>query len=270
MVQAARMRHLLWGAHMNEQMPVAVTVTRIVQESPVVRTFYFDQRFQFTAGQFVMVWVPGVDEIPMALSSPSSITVQEVGDATSAMFRLKVGDKLGIRGPYGNGFSVSGRTLAIAGGIGISPLVPLAAAGKVDTFLLGARTADEVLFADLIREHSARLEIATDDGSAGNHGFITEVMDAIDLSDYAHICVCGPEPMMRAVLDRLKEAGFAGRGQFSLHRYMKCGVGICGSCCIDPAGLRVCRDGPVFTGDILLGSEFGKYSRDASGRRKSL
>lgn len=62
----------------------------------------------------------------------------------------------------------------------------------------------------------------------------------------------------------------SGKGQFSLHRYMKCGVGICGSCCIDPTGLRVCRDGPVFTGDVIIDSEFGSYARDASGRRKSV
>ena len=74
---------------------------------------------------------------------------------------------------------------------------------------------------------------------------------------------------MKGVLSVLSEKGVEDRGQFSLARYMKCGIGICGSCCMDSTGLRVCRDGPVFTGDVLLKSpEFGKYSRDASGRKK--
>jgi dihydroorotate dehydrogenase electron transfer subunit len=76
--------------------------------------------------------------------------------------------------------------------------------------------------------------------------------------------------MMQAVLTTLLEEGIPERGQFSLHRYMKCGVGVCGSCCTDPHGLRVCKDGPVFTGDLLNDGEFGKYSRDGSGRRKRI
>ncbi|HOI57916.1 MULTISPECIES: dihydroorotate dehydrogenase electron transfer subunit [unclassified Methanoculleus] len=251
---------------MHEQMPVGVTITEIVEETPSIRTFVFDREIAARPGQFVMVWVPGVDEIPMALSSPSSITVLEVGDATAALCAMHEGDRIGIRGPYGNGFTVSGRTLAIGGGVGASPLLPLVTAGQVDTFLLGARTASELLFADRIRE-AATLMIATDDGTAGHHGFVTQLISRVDLTDFAHICVCGPEVMMAAVLAVLDREGCAERGQFSLHRYMKCGVGVCGSCCTDPHGLRVCRDGPVFSGDVLLDSEFGHYMRDASGSR---
>jgi dihydroorotate dehydrogenase electron transfer subunit len=251
---------------MHEQMPIGVTITKIIEETPSIRTFVFDREIAARPGQFVMVWVPGVDEIPMALSSPSSITVLKVGDATAALFAMHEGDRIGIRGPYGNGFTVFGRTLAIGGGVGASPLLPLVAAGQVDTFLLGARTASELLFADRIRE-SATLMVATDDGTAGHHGFVTQLISRVDLADFAHICVCGPEVMMKAVLAVLDREGCAERGQFSLHRYMKCGVGVCGSCCTDPHGLRVCRDGPVFSGDVLLESEFGRYARDASGSR---
>ncbi|MHC1626322.1 MAG: dihydroorotate dehydrogenase electron transfer subunit [Methanoculleaceae archaeon] len=251
---------------MNDGLPEIVEIVRIVEESDTVRTFHFDRSFQFEPGQFVMVWVPGVDEIPMALSSPSSITVQRVGDATRALFQLRKGSRIGIRGPYGNGFNTGGRTLAVAGGVGVAPLLPLAVRDAIDTFLIGARTAGEILFYDTISRH-ARVMVATDDGTAGRHGPVTELMDMYPLPEYDHICVCGPEPMMVSVLSILDCAGIADRGQFSLHRYMKCGVGICGSCCIDPAGLRVCRDGPVFRGDVLIGSEFGRYRRDAAGRR---
>jgi len=216
-----------------------------------------------------MVWVPGVDEIPMALSGEDTISVQEVGDATGAMFRLGKGDLLGIRGPFGKGFSPRGKVLAVAGGIGAAPLRPLAMRGKVEVFLQGAATGKELPFRKALAGVTD-LRVATDDGSEGHHGFVTDLLGDVKLRRFGSICVCGPEPMMRTLLRILDEAGISDRGQFSLHRYMKCGVGICGSCAIDPGGLRVCREGPVFRGDRLAGTEFGKYSRDAGGRRKKI
>jgi dihydroorotate dehydrogenase electron transfer subunit len=258
-----------WGAPMDERLPRTVSIRRIVRETPKIRTFLLSESFRFTPGQFVMVWVPGVDEIPMALSGKNSISVQEVGDATTAMFALKEGDLLGIRGPYGQGFSVQGMVLAVAGGIGSAPLLPLAMEGHVGVFLLGAGTEKDLPFRKALTGKTA-LKIATDDGSEGRLGPVTVLLKEVDLHAFDHICVCGPEPMMRAVLGRLQEEGIADRGLFSLHRYMKCGAGLCGSCAIDPDGIRVCREGPVIRGDRLIGSEFGAYSRDASGMRKKI
>jgi dihydroorotate dehydrogenase electron transfer subunit len=252
---------------MSEGMPVAVRIESVKNESPTVKTFTFSREFSFRPGQFVMVWIPGVDEIPMALSSGSSITVQQVGDATTALFRKGVGDMLGIRGPFGNGFPDTGRILAIAGGVGAAPLRPLVAAGKASCFLLGARTGNELLFADELAQKT-HLQVSTDDGTCGHQGPVTRLLQRIELGDYDRICVCGPERMMQAVLVVLADAGSAERGYFALHRYMKCGTGLCGSCCVDPSGLRVCREGPVFRGIDLLGTEFGQYKRDASGRRQ--
>jgi len=258
-----------WGVPMSEGLPVPVSVVRVKQETPSVRTFFFDTSFPFSPGQFVMVWVPGTDEIPMALSSENSITVQQVGDATAALFGIGKGGKLGIRGPFGNGFSKAEKVLAIAGGVGAAPLLPLARADCVMTLLLGARTESELLFVDLLDE-CTDVMIATDDGSLGLKGFVTQLMDDLNLGAYDRIAVCGPEVMMRAVLVKVEEKGIARRAEFSLHRYMKCGVGVCGSCCIDPSGLRVCCDGPVFSGEKLSKSEFGHYMRDASGRKKNI
>jgi dihydroorotate dehydrogenase electron transfer subunit len=252
---------------MDEQLPVPVTLREIAEETPTIRTFRFDRTFSFRPGQFVMVWVPGVDEIPMALSAPDAISVQKVGEATTALFGLQPGDRLGVRGPFGNGFPEWRRVLAVAGGIGAAPLLPLARLGKVEVFLLGARTKAELPFVDELREHTS-LMLATDDGSEGFAGFAAGLFDSIPLREYDRICVCGPERMMDAVLQRLDREGIADRGEFSLHRYMKCGIGVCGSCCMDPSGLRVCRDGPVFRGDLLIGSELGKHTRDASGRKR--
>lgn len=258
-----------WGAPMADALPVTVTITDIRRETPTIKTFLFDHEFRFTPGQFVMVWVPGVDEIPMALSSERSITVQNVGDATGAIFTLGPGNRVGIRGPFGNGFTPGERVLAIAGGVGAAPLLPFARADRVMTFLLGAKTESELLFVDQLDE-CTDLQIATDDGSLGVKGFVTVLMDELNLGAYDRIAVCGPEVMMRAVLAKATDIGIEKKTEFSLHRYMKCGIGICGSCCIDPTGLRVCRDGPVFAGNLLRGSEFGHYMRDASGRKTKI
>jgi len=254
---------------MSDQLPVPVSIIEIKNDTPSIKTFFFDRKFSFEPGQFVMVWVPGVDEVPMALSSANSITVQKVGDATGAMFDLKVSALLGIRGPFGNGFTKGEKMLAIAGGVGAAPLLPLARSDCVMTLLLGARTEKELLFIDQLDE-STDVLIATDDGTLGQHGFVTDLLNDLNLATYDRIAVCGPEPMMRAVLAKVDGLGFASRTEFSLHRYMKCGAGICGSCCIDPDGLRVCRDGPIFSGDQLKKSEFGHYLRDASGRKKNI
>ncbi|MBR6010944.1 MAG: dihydroorotate dehydrogenase electron transfer subunit [Methanomicrobium sp.] len=252
-----------------------VRITKVIDETPSIKTFEFDRNFEFKAGQFCMVWVPGVDEIQMGLSAANAITVQKVGEATEALFKLKAGDKIGIKAPLGNGFSIgnSGKVLAIAGGVGAAPLRPLVKSGRCTTFLLGSRTATEILYEDELSKGTG-LKIATDDGTKGHHGFVTDLMREVDLSSYDNICVCGPEIMMRGVLRLLREKSedtntdLVSRGQFSLVRYMKCGVGICGSCCLDPEGLRVCRDGPVFAGGIIEKSrEFGAYSRDASGSK---
>jgi len=254
---------------MSDQLPVPVSIIEIKNDTPSIKTFFFDRKFSFEPGQFVMVWVPGVDEVPMALSSANSITVQKVGDATGAMFDLEVSALLGIRGPFGNGFTKGEKMLAIAGGVGAAPLLPLARSDCVMTLLLGARTEKELLFIDQLDE-STDVLIATDDGTLGQHGFVTDLLNDLNLATYDRIAVCGPEPMMRAVLAKVDGLGFASRTEFSLHRYMKCGAGICGSCCIDPDGLRVCRDGPIFSGDQLKKSEFGHYLRDASGRKKNI
>jgi dihydroorotate dehydrogenase electron transfer subunit len=254
--------------------PVNALITKIVEESPSIRTFYFDTSFESaTPGQFVMVWVRGVDEIPMTLSYKNAITVQKVGDATSRLFELGEGDSVGIRGPSGKGFTLSGkgdRTLVIAGGVGVAPLAPLAeyaeGVGAEVTTLIGARNADELVFKNRFST-AGTLHITTDDGSEERKGFVTDVLSELDISGYDRIYTCGPEVMMARVFDILQDAGALDRSEFSLHRYFKCGIGVCGACCMDPSGLRVCKDGPVFTGTQLVGSEFGKYRRSASGQR---
>lgn len=242
--------------------PVNVIITKIVEETPTIRTFFFDTSFEPEPGQFVMAWIRGVDEIPMALSYDNAITVQKVGYATSALFELCEGDSLGIRGPFGNGFRMKGdNILLIAGGVGAAPLSPLAEKARLQGFvvttLLGAKTEEELVFRERF-ESAGKVMVATDDGTAGKHGYVTQLIDG---KDYDQIYCCGPEIMMKKVLDKVQPE----KSQFSLHRYIKCGLGICGACCVD--GLRVCKDGPVFTGEVLKKSEFGLYRRNECGEK---
>jgi dihydroorotate dehydrogenase electron transfer subunit len=243
--------------------PVNVSITKVADETPTIRTFFFDTSFESIPGQFVMVWIRGVDEIPMALSYENAITVQKVGPATSALFELDECDSLGIRGPYGNGFEIrTGHILLVAGGVGAAPLAPLAEKacdeGAKVTTLLGAKTKDELLFRERFAA-AGEVRVATDDGSEGKHGYVTQLLD--EAKNYSQIYCCGPEIMMKKVLDKVPPS----RAQFSLHRYIKCGLGICGACCVD--GLRVCKDGPVFSGDVLKNTEFGVYRRNECGER---
>ncbi len=255
--------------------PIDVKIIEIIKETPSTRTFVFDRSFnEAVAGQFVMVWIRGVDEIPMTLSGKNSITVQKVGDATEKLFMLKEGDHLGIRGPFGNGFTLPGRDekiLLIAGGVGAAPLAPLAeyasSIGVCMTTILGARNADELLFVDRFTP-CGELHLTTDDGSAHRCGFVTDVLADTDTAAYDRIYTCGPEVMMKCVFGMLEKENSVGKTEFSLHRYFKCGIGVCGACCMDRKGLRVCRDGPVFNGLELVDSEFGNYMRGPGGNKE--
>jgi dihydroorotate dehydrogenase electron transfer subunit len=256
-------------------LPLNASIVKIVDETPSTRTFFFDHSFKDAMiGQFVMVWIRGVDEIPMTLSYKNAITVQKVGDATSRMFDIEEGRSVGLRGPFGRGFTLpkeGEHILLIAGGVGAAPLAPLAenafsACSRVTT-ILGARNVNELLFMNRFLQ-CGQVYITTDDGSAHRCGFVTDVLDELDVSGYDKIYTCGPEMMMKRVFGILEREGALERTEFSLHRYFKCGIGVCGACCMDDAGLRVCKDGPVFNGEELVGSEFGKYARGPSGQKK--
>ena len=254
--------------------PQTAVITEVIHETPTITTLKTNLELDALPGQFVMVWVRGLDEVPMALSHPDGITVQKVGEATAALSDMQVGDSIGIRGPFGNGFELEGsRIMLTAGGVGGAPLLPLArlahAKGLDVTTIIGARTGDELLFEQQFSQCGG-VNVATDDGSKGHHGFITELMGKFELESFDQCYVCGPELMMEGVLDILRLAGMEAISQFSLHRYFKCGIGVCGACTIDPSGQRVCKDGPVFQGDMLINSELGKWHRDATGKKYKL
>jgi dihydroorotate dehydrogenase electron transfer subunit len=250
--------------------PVNVVIREIREETTDIRTFFFDRSFQVIPGQYLMVWVRGVDEIPMSLPYQDGITVLSVGEATEALFDLKVGDSVGIRGPLGNGFALTGdRILLIGGGVGAAPLALLGEVakekGKDVTSLMGFTCSDDVIFKERF-ERMGDLLITTDDGSLGICGYTSAGLEDVDLSSYDQIYLCGPEIMMKDVIEKC--AGFEDKIQASISRYIKCGIGVCGSCCLDPSGVRVCVEGPVIRADKLLDSEFGMYRRGPSGQKE--
>jgi dihydroorotate dehydrogenase electron transfer subunit len=250
-----------------------LTVAKTVDETPTIKTVRFRESLEACPGQFVMVWVPGVDEYPMSLSylgRNAGITVQVKGDGTRALASAKPGDKIGIRGPYGHGYELVGkRIFVIAGGTGMASIMTfveqaLSRKAKVDV-VLGARTSTELLFEKRIARAGAKAYISTDDGTKGFKGFATELAGKI-MSEQRYSCVytCGPEQMISKVV-RLAERR-ATPMQASLERLMKCGIGICDSCAID--GMHVCRDGPVFgKNELNRLDDFGRTKLDLDGRK---
>jgi dihydroorotate dehydrogenase electron transfer subunit len=253
--------------------PIITTILSSFEEATDIKTITFRYPGKITPGQFYMIWIPGVDEVPMSVSSikqdVKGITFRNIGDATQALYRLRKGDQIGVRGPYGNGFTLTGkRPLFVGGGTGIGMLAPLVEQARrkklKSTVILGVKTKDELFFEDRFQQIGATVLVSTDDGSVGYQGFASELAkDIIKKERIDVVYTCGPEQMMRSLLSFCKTILF----QASLERYMKCAIGICGQCCIG-RGLRVCVDGPIFDGTTLKKvQDFGVYRRDAAGRK---
>ncbi|HXK37402.1 MAG TPA: dihydroorotate dehydrogenase electron transfer subunit [Candidatus Paceibacterota bacterium] len=249
------------------------TVREHFDETPSIKTMLFDQTMNADPGQFVMVWVPGVDEFPMSVShldGTCGITYQKIGDGTKALAEKKIGDKVGIRGPYGTGYTVTGsRILVVAGGAGMAPAAPLieraCRKGLTVDVVIGARTAKEVLSERRALEAGAKVHVSTDDGSRGFKGFATELASDVLAKDrFDQIYACGPERMIVTLMTMAERHSIP--MQASLERLMKCGIGICDSCALD--GVHVCRDGPVFELKMLKSfGELGKTKLDHCGRK---
>ena len=259
-----------------------VKIEKVVDENPKVKTFYFRDRLCLEAkpGQFLMVWIPGVDEIPLSVSGVysnglASVTVARVGEATKAMHGLKRNDLIGVRGPFGNFFEISGKkVLLIGGGTGMAPLAflaeKLAENSCETTFIIGAKTAKELLFLERVKRalsgQKSKIMVFTEDGSFGLKGMATDSLDHLLKEEtYDMIYACGPELMIKEAFLAAERANVS--FQASLERIMRCGIGICGSCMLGK--YRVCRDGPVFTSQQLreVIDEFASYKRDFNGRR---
>jgi NAD(P)H-flavin reductase len=233
------------------------------------------QPFSFAPGQFNMLYLFGVGEIPISISGDPSVenvyvhTTREVGTVTRAMRKLKPGAMIGVRGPFGTAWPLDvaeGKDLVvIAGGIGLAPLRPViySALGHRERFnrvvlLFGARSPTDLLFRGELRRWRARLDMDVQvtvdhatDSWRGNVGVITQLIPRAGFNPSNAIAmVCGPEIMMRYATVELQKRGLADDQIFvSMERNMKCAIGLCGHC---QFGRRfVCRDGPIYRYDDI-------------------
>lgn len=232
------------------QLPHAYHIEHVIEENEATRTYLLDGNMEAMPGQFVMAWLPGIDEKPFSLADahPIALTVARVGPFTTTLHELAVGDCIWLRGPFGTGFTPdSGPALLVAGGYGSAPLSFLARslreAGQDVCVALGGRTASALLLKHRFLNLGCVVYLATEDGSEGSKGMATNLAERLmNHIAFKAVYACGPNAMLDALADILRQRGLP--GQLSYEAYMRCGIGICGSCTHDSQ--LVCRDGPVF------------------------
>jgi len=247
-------------------------------ENKTTKTFTFRDKLFSEAkpGQFLMLWIPGVNEIPLSIMNAEngdiSVTVKAVGPATIELHKLKKGDFVGIRGPFGNNFTENFENiLMVGGGTGIAPLYfltkKLIGKTKKITFIIGAKSKNELLFLSslekLCKNHN--FLSTTEDGSYGLKNIVTNpILKILNREKIDIIYTCGPELMLRNVFNIAEQYKIP--IEASLERLMRCGIGLCGSCVIGQ--YRVCRDGPIFSSIQLreIQNEFGRSKLDFDGK----
>jgi NAD(P)H-flavin reductase len=228
---------------------------------------------RFAPGQFNMLTVFGVGEVPISLSGDPAAshrlvhTIRAVGPVSSALTELKPGDVVGLRGPFGTGWPVDqargSDVVVIAGGLGLAPLRPalyrlLAERERYGNLVLlyGTRSPDDILFRHELEGWRQRLDVnidvTVDHALSTWHGHVGVVTTLIPRAEFdplhAIAFVCGPEVMMRFAIAALRDAGLADEAIWlSMERNMKCAIGFCGHCQFGTT--FVCRDGPVFRYD---------------------
>ncbi len=249
-------------SHLERHIMVPVAEKQI--HSPRFTTLFFELALNFTPGQFVMVWIPGLDEKPYTISFHESdkvgITIEAKGVFSKKATSLCPGDMVGIRGPFGNGFTLvdSPDIALVAGGCGMAPLAPLAEKFSHEICLIhGARSQELILYPDRFQHPRY---FCTDDGSFGAKGFVTKILEEKIAErskqlkkPFDMVYACGPEAMMFHVVRICNAHDIP--CQVSLERYMRCGFGVCGACIC--GSQLVCCDGPVFTGHEL--SKMGDF-----------
>lgn len=234
-------------------LPVALKVVHRIPENSRTVSLVLNGRMEAAPGQFAMLWLPGADEKPFSISraDPLEFTISRVGPFSEALAGLQPGDTLWARGPFGRGFSLeAGNTLLVGGGYGAAPLAFLASAlsaksgSRVMEAALGARTASDLIFLKRFAEQGVPVHVATEDGSTGTAGRVTEVVEPLlACGKFSRVRACGPEGMLEAVAAACRQAAVA--AELSFEAYMRCGIGLCGAC--EHGGRLVCIEGPVFS-----------------------
>jgi len=262
-----------------------IPIKHIEQENELTKTFYFAHALSSKPGQFVMLWLPGIGQKPFAIADSDSngfcLTIVNRGRFTRKLLTEAQGTPVGIAGPYGNHFANKPNChyVMLAGGYGVAPLYYLAKTISKDKnnyvdFCFGAKTAASLILQKKLQMlPNCKLHLATDDGSYGYRGNVTDLLPSLfsslhhDQTQQRLIVACGPELMLKAVLQFCNQ--YAIPCQISLERYIKCGVGVCGQCAVDNNGLCICREGPIVSRQVANQvTELGQYAHDACGCKK--
>ena len=273
--------HLLAEPGARSMHPVSCRVRSVGREFADTFTLELDppsDGWSFEPGQFTMLYAFGVGEVPIAISGDPGDstrlvqTIRAVGPVTDSLTSVSPGDAVGVRGPFGSPWPTEvaeGRdVLIITGGIGIAPLRPLILDmlehrhryGNV-TLLYGARSPDELLFADQLQEWRGRFDldvlITVDHAGRvwrGPVGVVTSLISRASFDPESTVAfVCGPEIMMRFTIQELGRKGITDdRLYVSMERNMKCGIGLCGHCQLGRH--FVCKDGPILTCAEMCGA----------------
>jgi NAD(P)H-flavin reductase len=254
--------------------PARITARRVEAEDIfTVELRFVDaalrRSYRFEAGQFNMLYAYGVGEVPISIVSdpdePAVVehTIRVVGRVTAVMGQWKVGDVVGVRGPYGRGWPMEaarGRDVVIVtGGLGCAPVVGVInyVFRRRDEYgtlhiLHGVKTPNQLLYRDRFdawRAHPrTRVYLTADQPDKSwryRVGVVTNIFDELEVEPSAIVMMCGPEVMMHHAVRTLRERGVPEASMFlSMERHMQCAVGLCGHCQLGPE--FVCKDGPVF------------------------
>jgi NAD(P)H-flavin reductase len=259
----------------DKSLPFETTIKWIKKETRDTATYALrinckeiQRDYKFRPGQFNMIYIPGIGESPISISScPSDAdlihTIRIAGDVTTAISKLKPGDIIGIRGPFGKGWPMEeiedNDLMIIAGGLGIAPLrsvirhiVKGRRKGKY-YILYGAKTPKDIIFRDEFPRYRDAFDVFLSVDKAdpeeywrGYIGIVTALLDRVSFNPLNTMAfVCGPEVMMQSIIKELIIRGVPGEKIFiSMERNMNCGMAVCGHCMFGPK--FVCKDGPVF------------------------
>ena len=238
--------------------PVTLVSNEKVTDDISILTF--DQKLDIKAGEFIFLWIPGLGEKPFSAltDDPFSLVVIKLGQFTEQLIALEPGAQAYVRGPHGIAVNPpeGSKVMAVAGGTGLAAVYQVARDhGSADVrpeIFAGARTAERLYFIDQC-EGFADVHIATDDGSRGFHGVVTELLRQRlqEMSEAERKTLvfynCGPEPMVHAAVAVQQEFCAPQQIYTAIDYLTKCGVGICGACAA-PDGRRLCVDGPFLQG----------------------
>jgi sulfite reductase subunit B len=257
---------------MNIYLPKKITLTKIIDETPTIKTFVFkpENEFKFATGQFVELTYPGIGEAPFTPSSNPSkddefeITLMKAGKVTGFFHDAKNGTTFGLRGPYGNGYPLDSiknkELLIVGGGVGLAPLRSLIYAlnNRINDFkkiiiCYGARSPQDIVYKYQIEEFKKLKKVEfrltvdrADSGWKGNVGVVTTILDHLEIDPNEAISiVCGPPIMMKFATLKLLDLKFLPKNIYlSMEKNMSCGLGKCGHCRLGK--YYICKDGPVF------------------------